>query len=105
MTGRTSKLSRSRAATAVITAFLMIVLLGFTALAVDISWLVGAKRQEQACVDNTALATAHYIANQPLGSDRHEVSLQATDYGFDFMSVNPVEVIALTPDVVEKGVA
>lgn len=94
-----------RAVAAVITALLITVLLGFTAIAVDLSWLAAARRQEQTCVDNCALATAHFIANQPLGSDRRIVSAQATNYGIAFMPTNPVERIPLTPDSVETGIA
>lgn len=97
--------TRRRAVAAVITALLITVLLGFTAIAVDLSWLAAARRQEQTCVDNCALATAHFIANQPLGSDRRIVSAQATQYGIAFMPANPVEHIPLTPDSVETGIA
>ncbi len=97
--------TRRRASAAVIAALLITVLLGFTAIAVDLSWLAAARRQEQTCVDNCALATAHFIANQPLGSDRRIVSAQATNYGLAFMPTNPVERIPLTPDSVETGIA
>lgn len=105
MTRSTDCPTRRRAVAAVITALLITVLLGFTAIAVDLSWLAAARRQEQTSVDNCALATAHFIANQPLGFDRRIVSKQATDYGKAFMPINPVEHIPLTPDSVETGIA
>lgn len=96
---------RRRGTVAAITALLIVVLLGFTALAMDISWLVAAKHQLQVAADNCALSTAYFIANKPLSFDRSEVSSLAESYGHEFMPFNPVENIALRADNVKTGEA
>lgn len=92
-----------RGTVATIVALLIVVLLGFAALAIDISWLVGAKHQLQVAVDHCALSTAAFIAAQPMTAPREDVSRLAEQFGHEFMPVNPVERIALIPDNVKTG--
>lgn len=98
---------RSRRGTvAVLTALALTVILGMAALAIDMSWLVSARDQLQAGVDNTAMSTAHYIAFQPYpqtNGERTILSGFATTYGVNFMHENPVEAQPLYGSSVQTG--
>lgn len=65
MTTKKSHARPRRGTTAVVTALLLVVLFSFTALGVDITWLVSVAHELQATADNCALAGARRVRQDP----------------------------------------
>lgn len=104
----TRRSSDRRGTVAVIAAIMLVVILGFAALAIDMSWLVSARDQLQAATDNTAVAAARYIVAQGFPDTtelRAQFAAKGVTYGNAFNPKNPVELTPTLPDIVEMGVA
>ncbi len=95
--------SRTRGHVAVLVAVSLVLLLGFAALAIDITRLGLIDGELVALVDNTSMSTMRMIANEAADTEVATLVADAQSYAAGFMAGYPIAGVTLAPLEVEIG--